>query len=887
MRLSSWSEKTMSHHVRMTEMGVAGADFTMPGAEAHYPPDLELEPVHLDIDLHVDVDARQASGTVTLTVKAARDGADALKLHAVDFLDVRVRDADDNGLHSSYDGREISLHWSEPFKAGETRRVAVTYRVSKPVTGLFFSGPDKTYPKAPRWAATDHETERARHWLPCVDLPNARPSLSFHLRAEKDFTILANGALLREEDHGDGTKTAHWELKQGCPSYITCFALGDFTRCDDGDHKGKPIAYFSSREFTAADLKRTFGRTGRMLDWMTAKLDSEFPYPKYFQFALQGIGGAMENISLVSWDDMLVLDETLAKEWTWQLDQINLHEMAHTWFGDWIVCRDFAHAWLKESWAVYVETLWLEDDKGATERDYDFYSNLHAYLDEADGAYMRPIATRTFDHSWSMYDRHLYPGGAVRLHMLRHELGDDVFFAGVRDYVKRFGGKVVETDDFRKVMEEHSGRSLVKWFEQWILSKGYPNLKVAFSYDAKKKEGHFDIEQTQDLKELPLFEFGTELGWTIDGTAFTRRVRIDARSHSFTVPMAKEPEQVRFDAGTNTVCRHDLNPGDEKLKRQLTDATDVAGRIHAAVTLCKSGKRANIEAVGDAYGSEKFWGARVRMANALAAAKCEAALETLLELLPTEKDGMVCETLVRAVGSYRDARVIEALQQFLAKGPKLYRARMAAYEGLGAQREAAPFELLAKAAKADSPLGWEQQGAFRALAATRRAEALKPLLDASRYGATSNRARHVAAASLGAVARFAEKREREAAVERMTDLLRDPNQRVQKFALAGLGSAEAGEAMGAIEAFGAGLSDQERTAVKRAQSGIRGAAKPKVAASQKQLDELNDKLRKAEDRLAKLEAKKEPGHEAKKPAKKAAKKSAKKPAKKAAKGKRR
>ncbi|MCA8912015.1 MAG: M1 family metallopeptidase, partial [Planctomycetes bacterium] len=459
----------MSDIARFNEMGVHhGADFTMPGAEAHYPPDLQLEPMHLDIALRVDVEKCTAEGGVTATIHANHAGANEISLHAVDFEDLDVRDADGNELHWDYDGKRIHAEWSKPFAQDEARKLVVRYKVVKPVSGLFFSSPSKEYPDAGTWAATDHETERARHWLPCIDLPNARPTLSFHLTASKDYTILANGELVKEEEHEDGTKTAHWELKQRCPSYITCFALGDFTRCDDGEHKGKPIAYFAEKSRGADDLKRSFGRTGAMLDWMTAKLDDEYPFPKYFQFALPGIGGAMENISLVSWDDMLVLDETLAKEWTWQVDQINLHEMAHSWFGDHIVCRDFAHAWLKESWAVYMETCYLEDTRGAEERDYDFFSNLYAYIGEADNSYVRPIATRVFDHSWSMYDRHLYPGGAVRLHMLRRELGDDAFWAGVRDYVKTYGGKTVETDDFRKMMEKHSGKSLVKWFDQWI-----------------------------------------------------------------------------------------------------------------------------------------------------------------------------------------------------------------------------------------------------------------------------------------------------------------------------------------------------------------------------------------------------------------------------------
>src|SRR5213078_3618228 len=99
--------------------------------------------------------------------------------------------------------------------------------------------------------------------------------------------------------------------------------------------------------------------------------------------------------------------------------------------------------------------------------------------------YKRPIVTRQFKASWDLYDAHLYEGGACRLHTLRCELGDEVFWAAVRDYLQRYNGKVVETDDFRHVMEEHSGRALGKFFDQWFYTAAYPDLKVTFSYDDK------------------------------------------------------------------------------------------------------------------------------------------------------------------------------------------------------------------------------------------------------------------------------------------------------------------------------------------------------------------------------------------------------------------
>lgn len=156
-------------------------------------------------------------------------------------------------------------------------------------------------------------------------------------------------------------------------------------------------------------------------------------------------------------------------------------------------------------------------------------------MTEAEEDYARPIATRTYNSSWAMYDNHLYPGGSCRLHMLRLLLGDATFWEAVRTYVARFARGLVETSDFRKVLEEvsqchvralcvvlcdlsagdgvesavladgllsHSahththhpspptqvsGRSLVRFFEQWIESPGFPQVGSERASKTKKR----------------------------------------------------------------------------------------------------------------------------------------------------------------------------------------------------------------------------------------------------------------------------------------------------------------------------------------------------------------------------------------------------------------
>jgi aminopeptidase N len=834
-------------------------DFVDPNVSEQYPPDIELEPIHLNIDLQVDIANQSLSGTVTTVVKARHQGPDKLTLDAVDFLDITAVDPEGHQLHWDYDGKKLNIIWTDPFDAGEERQIAITYRVVQPVDGLYFSQPNESYPDQTWYAATDHETERARHWLPCIDLPNVRTTLEFQLRADERFTILANGLLVKEIAHGDGTKTAHWKLEQLCPSYLVCFVIGDLIRADDGffddGDKRIELAYFCTPEHEPDHLRRTFGRTRAMMDWMTKKLAMPFPYPKYYQFALPAMGGAMENISLVSWSDSYVLDEETFKELGWIIDTVNVHEMAHSYFGDTVVVRDFAHAWLKESWATYMEQCWCEDNTSQDEAQYIFYDHATAYFREADEKYMRPIVTRRFKSSWQMYDRHLYPGGACRLHTLRNELGDDIFWPAVGDYLRRNAGKVVETDDFRHVLEEHSGRSLGKFFDQWFHSPGYPDLKISFKYEAKQQRGVFEIEQKQVDKEkgIPAFNVATELGWTINGEERRLPIKITEAKHTFMVSMAAEPEQVRFDPDNKVLAKLSFNPGDPMLRRQLSEAKDVIGRVLAAHELAKTGKRANVEAIVDAYENESFWGVKEQFLKTLAEADTEAAIAGLESLIKKEEEPLVLPTVFRCAGKFRDPGLRDAIALRLG-GNLAPVAQQAAYEAMGAQRNDALWDVLVQGSQEVGYNGISQSGAFKGLGATRREEAVDLLLEQIDYGIHSNRVRPAIVSALADIGQGLERMKREQVVETLSDLLRDPWRDVRWQAASGLRKMNAPQAIPTLEAFRRSVSQQEQVYIEQLIESLRNADKIDGSAMKKQVEDLRDKVRKLEDQLQKVEA---------------------------------
>ena len=819
--------------------------FSLPDAPKHYPPDLTLEPEHMALAVTIDPVGRRAVGSNTLRVRARQDGVTRLQLDAIDLRDIAVPTP---GVSVRVGDRTIELRWASPFALDEVREVTVTYRVEDPVTGLLFQPYAAELDDAPAFAITDNETERARYWMPCIDHPLVRTTLSFAITTDAAFTVLANGVEVGRLDHADGTRTTRWSLEQRCPSYLACFAVGPFISLKDGEVNGVPCETFALPPFQKNHLQRSFGRTTEMIKWLPERLGMPFPYPKYFQVAVPAVGGAMENISLVSWDESFLLDDATATEWTRLLDQINVHELAHSYFGDAIVCRDFAHAWLKESWATYIEQCWFEHIAGKDEARYEYLLAAESYFEEADGQYVRPLVTREFHSSFEMYDMHLYPGGACRLHNLRQRLGDEVFWRGVATYVNRYAGKTVETDHFRFALEEVSGRSLGPWFDQWIHGKGYPKLRAQWRWDDEARQGTLTLEQKQLDTEagVDVFTFPLEVAFTHAGVRTVRTLDVDRALHSFVIPLDTEPDTIRIDPNCAVLHRLEFAPSEAMLRRQLAEDPDVLGRILAGRELCKTGSVRNLRAVIDAWHTEAFWGVRTEWAKALVASRRELAIEALPRLIRDEREPVALVPLFAAVGDIRDAGIEDALLARLDAGLPP-RAAGEAWRAVGRQRSRRAVERLLVAVEREGFMGWEQGGALLGLAATRHKHAAARLVEALRPAGCDPRARRWAALAAGRmIGELDLGRRRDDLAEALHRCLDDVNPQVRQYAVRGIRAGKHPASIAALERYQRHISQQDRVAAMQVVAEIRDAERARPSGRDAELDALDRRLRSLE-----------------------------------------
>jgi len=139
------------------------------------------------------------------------------------------------------------------------------------------------------------------------------------------------------------------------------------------------------------------------------------------------------------------------------------------------------------------------------------------------------------------------------LHMLRHVLGDSVFFEIMRNYPTdpQFAHRDVTTEDFRDFCENISGMNLDWFFQQWIYQPFYPVYRWGYLHQVRSNEHFLEILIEQNQLESGydhLYKMPVDLLVNYsNGTSDTLVVWDSLQTQSFQIPIKSEPSEVIFD----------------------------------------------------------------------------------------------------------------------------------------------------------------------------------------------------------------------------------------------------------------------------------------------------------------------------------------------------
>jgi aminopeptidase N len=343
-------------------------------------------------------------GETTLRVAPLASTLREVALDAVGMRIVDVRTASGAALRHDYDGRTLVVHLAAPLAVGRTTSVVVRYEAVAPKKGAYFV--DRRHVV---W--TQGETEDTRYWVPTWDYPSDKTTWELYIRVPKREKALSNGRLAGTRTLAGGDVEWHWVQDRPASTYLMTAVTGDYVVLQD-KWKDVPVGYWTYPDSVQAAW-RGFSKTPRMIDYFWTRTGVAYPWTKYDQVvAPDYIFGGMENVSATT-----QTDEMLHPAWAEpqaNADGLVAHELGHQWYGDLLTTREWAHVWLNEGFATFMEQSFLEHDRGADEGALERATAQQDVID-ADTRTRRPLVFDRWvtDPLELFFSGHIYPKGAT------------------------------------------------------------------------------------------------------------------------------------------------------------------------------------------------------------------------------------------------------------------------------------------------------------------------------------------------------------------------------------------------------------------------------------------------------------------------------------------
>ena len=651
---TAWSEE-LEDICRYCGRSHFPADVAGTGSGRKYAPDRKVDVLHIKIDVRPDFKARTIEAVTTLSFAPISNPVEQVQLNAemLSISDVRSNVPLADWVATDH---HLTLLFDRPIPVGQQVDVAVTYS-AEPKQGLYFRTPELGYPAEDTHLWTQGETHEAPHWFPCFDYPNERSTTEVLCTVPADMTVLSNGRRVGEQDAGGGLKTVHWRMDKSHANYLVCLAAGYFHKLEDR-YRDVPLGFYSQPSL-AEHARNSFADTRTILEFYESEIGVPYPWNKYDQVTIRDFNsGGMENTTLTTLTHRTIFAEV--SENIRSSRNLDAHETAHQWFGDYVTCEDWSHLWLNEGFATYYTHLYNEHKLGRDEFLYGLWRDAkNRVLPNGDDP--RPIVFRDYENAWEQFDFRNYPKGSWVLHMLRNQLGKDVYRQGIKTYLETNALQSVVTPDLIAALENASGQELDKFFDQWVYHAGNPKLKVRYKWLPKEKLAHVSVEQTQETNDdVLLFEFPTVLRFEVGDQTIDHPVNINGKQHDFYVPLSAEPEGVRFDPNFTVLAEVDFDKPQKMLERQLTDSTDVVGRLLAVEALADKENKKSVAALQAALNSDPYYGIRIEAADALEQMHTDESFAALM-VSQKQADARVRLQVVENIGKFFRPEARDAL----------------------------------------------------------------------------------------------------------------------------------------------------------------------------------------------------------------------------------
>jgi len=435
----------------------------------------QVKVIHFDLDLAINFEQKQLSGSVTLTLKHQTSiAAQELVLDTRDLTIERIEGEKSQTLNyiMSEPNQILGSRLVIELPQGDNK-VTIFYNTSPQAEGLQWLSAAQTSGKSLPYLFSQSQPINARSWIPLQDSPKARVTFKANITAPKGMRVVMSA-----DNDADTSLNGEFtfDMPEPIPTHLMAIACGDLVFKSIGKRTG----VYTEPDMLNACISE-FEDTEKMVE-IAESLLGPYRWGRYDMIVLPPSFpfGGMENPRLAFMTPTLIAGDK-------SLVSTVAHELAHSWTGNLVSNATWRDLWLNEGFTTYFTNRIVEAVYGKEMAELEVVLEYGSLMEEFE---IMPLekqnvtANVQFEDPNNAFDRFTYDKSSMFVHDLEHRLGREAFDKFLLTYVNHFAFKAITTEDFveyakHTLLVDHSNKITEAELLEWIYGTGMPQWFIA------------------------------------------------------------------------------------------------------------------------------------------------------------------------------------------------------------------------------------------------------------------------------------------------------------------------------------------------------------------------------------------------------------------------